>query len=184
MKFIVNIIFLLCCLFSIPALAHEESAKLYTAIWIEEKLFKVNKKDIENIVKYAFYNSSKHMIDPFLILSIIEHESSFNKKALNKSAKGLMQVIPYWHKDKIANRDILNIATNIEVGTKILKDCNEKTNGNITSTLNCYRGVNDKKYVAKILKTRKELKQWVIENQFQLQLPIYYASLSDTNIIQ
>ncbi len=184
MKFIFNIIFFICCSLSIPALAHEESAKLYTAIWIEEKLFKVNKKDIEIIVKYAFYNSSKHMIDPFLILSIIKHESSFNKKALNKSAKGLMQVIPYWHKDKIANRNILNIATNIEVGTKILKDCSEKTNGNITRTINCYRGVNDKKYVAKILKTRKELKQWVIENQFQLQLPVYYASLSDTNIIQ
>ncbi len=184
MKIIFNLIFFILYFFSVPCFASEESARAYTAIWIEENITKVNKKDIETIVKHAFYNSSKHMIDPFLILAVIKHESRFNKKALNKSAKGLMQIIPYWHKDKIANRNVLNIATNIEVGSQILKDCSEKTNGNITKTLNCYRGLTDRKYVAKILKTRKELRQWVVENQFQLQLPIYHASISESKVLQ
>lgn len=62
-------------------------------------------------------------VNPAVIYQIAHIESRFDKKALsNKGAKGLMQIVPKWHQDKIQGRNIYDPAVNIEVGVKIYAD--------------------------------------------------------------
>ena len=79
-----------------------------------------------------------------LILGIIEAESNFDQYAISPaSAIGYMQILPKWHKDKIAeleNRDIYAPESNIHLGVRILKDCMELHHHNIRKSLSCYNG--------------------------------------------
>jgi soluble lytic murein transglycosylase-like protein len=155
-----------------------DSAKLFTASWIIEKQTKVDASDVDKIVAEAFEQGARHRIDPFLIIALINKESTFNKKARNKNrASGLMQVIPYWHRDKIEGRNIFSVKVNIEVGTQILADCLDKYSQKLTQALKCYSGGAGKKYMRDVALTRSLLRKWVIEQQFIFQQPIYYAIL-------
>ena len=79
-----------------------------------------------------------------LILGIIEAESNFEQYAISSSsAIGYMQILPKWHKDKIAelkNHDIYATESNIHLGVRILKDCMELHHHNIRKSLSCYNG--------------------------------------------
>lgn len=87
--------FLALLLISTSAMADvERSAKMFAGKWIGDLYPKAESSDIVKIVTSAFEHGARHRIDPFLILSVIKKESSFNKKARNKGSKGLMQVIP------------------------------------------------------------------------------------------
>jgi hypothetical protein len=57
-------------------------------------------------------------------LNIIECESNFNVNALNTTSgsSGLFQIIPRWHEDKIAGRDIMNVDVNIDVAYQIFNE--------------------------------------------------------------
>lgn len=164
------------CLLPFAHADSNESAKIYTASWISEKQTKVDPSDVGNIVSEVFEQSDKHKIDPFLILAIINKESTFNKKARNKSkASGLMQVIPFWHRDKIKGRNIFSVKVNIEVGTEVLKNCLDKHFQKIKPALKCYSGGAGNKYIRDVISARSLLRKWVIEQQFIAQQPIYYA---------
>lgn len=164
------------CLLPFAIADNDESAKIYTASWISEKQTKVDPSDVNSIVAEVFEQGAKHKIDPFLIIALINKESTFNKKARNKSsASGLMQVIPYWHRDKIKGRNIFSVKVNIEVGAKVLKDCLDKHSQKIKPALKCYSGGAGSKYFRDVTFTRSLLRKWVIEQQFIAQQPIYYA---------
>lgn len=153
------------------------SAKQFAVEWITGTNTKGTSSDIIKIVEAAFAQGIKHKIDPFLILALINKESTFNKKAKNKSkASGLMQVIPYWHRDKINGRNIFSVDVNIEVGTQVLKDCLDKHSQKIDRALRCYSGGASKVYNREVMSTRNKLRRWVIEQQFDTQVPIYYAA--------
>jgi hypothetical protein len=58
-----------------------------------------------------------------LVWQVMHVESKFNPEARSKSgAVGLMQIIPYWHRDKIAGRSVRIIEVNVEVGVAILRE--------------------------------------------------------------
>lgn len=162
-----------------------EYAKFFAAHWVSSLNTKATQDDVTRIVEIAFEQGIKHKIDPLLILSVIKKESTFNKNARNKRspASGLMQVIPYWHKDKIQKRNIMRISVNIEVGSKILRDCLDKNSQNLNRALRCYSGGGNKKYLADVNNYHKNAKRWVVENQFKHQLPIYYARATESNLI-
>lgn len=81
-------------------------------------------KEIERAI---YLLSVKHEIDPEMIFRIIAVESRFKIKAKSShGAKGLMQIIPKYHKDKINKRNIYNIYVNIDVGIQIFKEYKEK----------------------------------------------------------
>lgn len=158
-------------------------AKMYAVEWVAKVNSVTTDKDIVSIVETAFEHGIKHNIDPLLILSLISVESTFNKKARNKStASGLMQVVPKWHRDKIKGRNIYTISVNLEVGSNILKNCLEKNSQKLNAAMECYSGGAGKPYLKKVSQTYKSLRRWVIENQFEQQLPIYYVSAPYSNL--
>lgn len=179
------VLFIFCLVMSKVSFAQENySARNFTMSWIENKQTKTYQDDIVKIVAAAFDQGAKHKIDPLLIIALINKESTFNKKARNKSkASGLMQVIPYWHKDKINGRNIFSVNVNIEVGTIILKDCLEKHRQKIQPALRCYSGGANNKYFKDVMSTRKKLQTWIIEQQFLSQEPLFYALVAKENHI-
>lgn len=92
------------------------------------------------VVNTVYKEAPKHGLKPELVLGVIATESSFRNTALSgANAQGYMQVIPYWHQDKIKGRDIWNTQVNIEVGTAYLAECINKR-GSYSGGLACYNG--------------------------------------------
>lgn len=77
-------------------------------------------------------------LDPALIYSVIETESSFNPRARSHAgAKGLMQLMGPTAR-KMGVRDPFHPAQNIYGGSKYLRMLYDKYNGNLTLTLAGY----------------------------------------------
>ena len=120
----------------------------------------ITDKDALKIVKEAYANAYSKQINPLLVLAIIRNESNFRANAKSKDgSRGLMQVIPRWHKDKLAGRDALNVTTSIDVGTQILKNCMVKSKGVVFKALSCYSGGGGKPYYDKVMKFQYALNQ-------------------------
>ena len=110
------------------------------AIAITKKYRRVDYETAMRVTSIVYQEARTHGIDPKLMLALVATESSFNPKSLSiAGAKGYTQVIPKWHRDKIKGRDIWNVAVNIEVGVKVLKDCFRR-NKTEYSALACYNG--------------------------------------------
>jgi soluble lytic murein transglycosylase-like protein len=110
----------------------------------------LDKTYITRVSNAIISSSLRYQLDPLMILSIIMVESRFNDKAAGKYGTGLMQVVYGYHKDKVKSRSaLLNIETNIDVGSRILSDCRDR-NPNTDKILRCYNGGGDTKYVSKV----------------------------------
>ena len=110
------------------------------------------------IVNAAFEHAEEKKLDPLMLLSMMYAESTFNANAKSGyGAKGLMQVVPRWHKDKLRGRDPYAIGVNIEVGTTVLDNCLIKHKDNIYRSLSCYSGGASKKYQKRIAGMHKRL---------------------------
>lgn len=155
--------------------AQAPSAQAVFAEWIvdQDSKEKISVQTATKIVASVFDNAQKVNIDPLLILSIIKAESGFRQRIRNSyGASGLMQVVPKYHKDKIAGRNILQINTNVEVGTTILHDCLVSNNDNFYKAIRCYSGGASSKYIRNIQKTHHALKMADIEMRFSKELPL------------
>ncbi len=133
---------------------------------------KVAARDIVRMVNAVFKEATRHSLDPFLLVSLVGIESRYQARAASKAgARGLMQVIPRWHRDKIKGRDIMNIETNIEVGSQILADCLDNNNGNLKKASRCYSG-NAKNYVVKLKDGHNAAKKADVLYRFENELPL------------
>lgn len=120
-------------------------------------LYPIGYKDYIN--KY----SKEYSIDPFLIASIINVESKYNKNAISsKNARGLMQIGPstgQWASEVIGiesyNADLLfDEETNIKIGIWYLNQLNKEFDNNLDLVLAAYNAgsgnvkkwLQDKKY--------------------------------------
>ena len=112
------------------------------------------------IVDNAYYYSEKRGLQLSYVLGVIRAESAYDYTASNSyGAKGLMQVVPRYHKDKIANRDVLSIPVNIEVGTKVLDECLKKHKNDAYDALSCYSGGARPKYHLKVALAQAAIKR-------------------------
>lgn len=129
---------------------------------------KLNDYQAKTIVTSAINQGNKLSVDPTLILAVAEIESEFNYKAKNSSssAYGLMQVIPYWHRDKIKNRDIKHPKDQIAIGTEVLAEY-IGTGGSIRVGLKKYSGGSDK-YANKVLKAQSRIRLHVIKDMLEI----------------
>ncbi|MCO5142859.1 MAG: lytic transglycosylase domain-containing protein [Oligoflexia bacterium] len=69
-------------------------------------------------------DSSKGVVDPYLVLALIRQESAFDPRAVSSAkAKGLMQIIPHTARRLASqgHRKLLNEKANTEMGVKYLK---------------------------------------------------------------
>ncbi len=105
-------------------------------------------------------------VDPLLIIAIIGIESRFNPFAESPfGAKGLMQVIPGYHLDKVppgsGERPFLDPVTNIQVGVHVLEEA-IRWRGSLIAGLQHYGGAPDDPetgYASKVLAEKQRLEQ-------------------------
>lgn len=81
-------------------------------------------------------------ISPFLLLAVIAVESDFNRFAVSVTgARGLMQVLPSQHKDIVLRTaDLTDTGTNVSIGSSILHDYIEASDGDVHGALLRYSG--------------------------------------------
>jgi len=107
-------------------------------------------------------------LDPLLILAVMAVESRFNPVAESLvGAKGLMQVMPQHHMDKLMEQGgadaVLDPAINIAVGARILKEYIRRT-GSLEAGLQFYNGAladPTSQYAQKVLAEKERLQQAV-----------------------
>jgi soluble lytic murein transglycosylase-like protein len=107
-------------------------------------------------------------IDPLLIIAVISIESRFNPIAESvKGAKGLMQIIPKYHTEKLQEfggvESVFDPETNIQVGAQILKEYIRMT-GNVGIALQMYAGAlsdQEDQYTNKVMSEKARLQHVV-----------------------
>ena len=107
-------------------------------------------------------------LDPLLVLAVISIESRFNPIAESvMGAKGLMQIIPRFHREKLLEHggveSVLDPESNILVGTQILQEYVHRT-GTLEAGLQFYNGAMSDptaQYAQKVLAERIRLEEMV-----------------------
>jgi soluble lytic murein transglycosylase-like protein len=125
-----------------------------------------------DLVTVAHRAGHQLKLDPLLIIAVIAIESRFNPIAESSAgAKGLMQIIPKYHGDKLeefgGEQAVFEPETNIHVGARILKEYLRRT-GNLGIALQMYAGAladNEDQYTRKVLNERHRLQQVVAPSQ-------------------
>ena len=115
----------------------------------------------------AAYDAGQQLgLDPLLILAVVAVESRFNPIAESgMGAKGLMQVIPKHHQDKLVEHGgegaLLDPLINIPVGARILKEYIRRT-GSLEAGLQFYNGAladPTSRYAQKVFAEKERLEQ-------------------------
>jgi hypothetical protein len=130
------------------------------------KRYRVAQDAIAGFVATAYTAGGEWKVDPLLILAVMAVESRYNPVAeSNMGAKGLMQVIPKFHADKISEHGgesaLLDPHTNIQVGAQILREYLRRF-GETETALQMYAGAFDEpnsSYAFKVLAERARLEQ-------------------------
>jgi soluble lytic murein transglycosylase-like protein len=114
----------------------------------------------------AYRSAAQVGLDPLLVLAVISVESRFNPVAESvMGAKGLMQIIPRFHRDKL--RDLggdeaaLDPETNILVGTRILQEYVYR-GGTLEAGLQFYNGSSwdeTAQYAQRVLAERSRIQE-------------------------
>ncbi len=127
--------------------------------------YRVAQDATEKLVDVAFDAGRQVGLDPLLILAVMAVESRLNPIAESENgAKGLMQVIPGYHKDKLdanAKAAILDPMTNVLLGSRILKDYIRRT-GSLEGGLQFYNGSAsdpEEQYAGQVLAVQQRLRQ-------------------------
>lgn len=112
-------------------------------------------------IKHGLELVSGMGVDPYIVLAIAEQESSYRPGAVASSgSRGLMQVVPYWHKAKIKGRDIFDPIVNIEVGAMVYVDCLKRWKLP-ERVLRCYNGGGTPGYEKRVLARLENIKKLV-----------------------
>jgi Transglycosylase SLT domain len=151
-----------------PATVHMEDNRYRALAEFLARKYKVSERVIFNLVGMAHSAGRQIGIDPLLIIAVIAVESRFNPIAESMAgAKGLMQVIPKYHTDKLkgygGEESVFDPQTNILVGSQILKEYIGRT-GSVNSALQMYAGALDDAedlYTNKVMTEKQRLQQVV-----------------------
>ncbi len=116
------------------------------------------------VVDTAFRAAKAVGLDPLVVLAVISIESGFNPLAESVAgAKGLMQIIPRFHRDKLAEHGgehaVLDPESNIRVGARILQEYVQRA-GSLLGGLQFYNGAardSTARYAHKVLAEHKRL---------------------------
>ena len=120
----------------------------------------------ERMVVASYRAALEVGLDPLLVLAVISVESRFNPIAESvMGAKGLMQIIPRYHLDKLraagGEDAVFDPESNIHVGARILQEYVYRT-GTLEAGLQFYNGAlrdNSAAYAQKVMAERSRLEQ-------------------------
>jgi len=108
--------------------------------------YRVSRESVERFVRLAYVAGHSTGVDPLLILAVMAVESSFNPVAESvMGAKGLMQIIPEYHRDKLrgphgGEANVLDPEVNIFAGAKVLQEYATRSGNDVTAALRLYGG--------------------------------------------
>ena len=128
------------------------------------KRYRVSEGAVAGYVAAAYRAGEQHSVDPLLILAVMAVESRYNPVAESiVGAKGLMQVMPRYHLDKLMDHGgehaLLEPEVNIQVGTQILREYQRRFRDTETA-LQVYAGAFDEpssQYANKVFAERARL---------------------------
>jgi soluble lytic murein transglycosylase-like protein len=128
------------------------------------KRYRVSDHAVAGFVAAAYRAGAEYSVDPLLVLAVMAIESRYNPVAeSNMGAKGLMQVIPKFHLEKLLDHGgelaLLDPVVNITVGTQILREYHRRF-GDLESALQAYGGAFDEptsQYANKVLAEKARL---------------------------
>lgn len=123
-----------------PAL---DTAELRLARYLAHRYY-VDLDQTERVVRAAYQAAAQVGLDPLLVLAVAGVESSFNPLAESVAgARGLMQIIPRYHREKLglpgADELLFDPEANILLGTRILQEYIYRT-GTLEAGLQFYNG--------------------------------------------
>ena len=152
----------------LPALTPAEESRYRALADYVARRYRVSQDVAFDLVSHAYWVGGELQIDPLLIIAVISVESSFNPIAESVAgAKGLMQIIPRYHGDKLevygGAEAVFDPATNIQVGAQILKEYIRRT-GNVGIALQMYNGAlhdTDDQYTNKVMGVKQRLQHVV-----------------------
>ena len=130
------------------------------------KRYRVAHDATAGYVATAYRAGGEWKVDPLLILAVMAIESRYNPVAeSNMGARGLMQVIPKFHPEKLVEHGgdsaLLDPHINIQVGAQILREYMRRF-GETETALQMYAGAFDEptsSYAIKVLAERARLEQ-------------------------
>ena len=96
----------------------------------------------QEFLRSVHYEATRAGLDPQLVLGLIQVESGFKKYAVsNASARGYMQVMPFWVKS-IGNSDhnLFHLRLNLRYGCTILRHYLDIERGDLYRALGRYNG--------------------------------------------
>lgn len=112
------------------------------------KRYRVAEDAAGEFVALAYRAGAQFSLDPLLILAVMAIESRYNPIAESvMGARGLMQVIPKWHSEKLephgGDQALLEPQVNILVGAQILREYHRRLGGDTEAALQMYNGAFD-----------------------------------------
>jgi soluble lytic murein transglycosylase-like protein len=131
---------------------------------------RASREAIERFVRLAYMAGHSTRIDPLLIVAVMAVESNFNPLAESvMGAKGLMQIIPHYHEDKLraphgGQANVLDPEVNIVAGAKVLREYAARTGGDLPAALGLYGGVGpdpSNSYTSRVMAEWQRLEQFV-----------------------
>jgi soluble lytic murein transglycosylase-like protein len=128
------------------------------------KRYRVADEAVAGFVATAYKAGGQHSVDPLLILAVMAVESRYNPVAESSvGAKGLMQIIPKYHLEKLLDHGgedaLLDPEVNIMVGARILREYQRRL-GDTEAALQMYAGAFDEPsptYANKVLAEKARL---------------------------
>jgi soluble lytic murein transglycosylase-like protein len=145
------------------AQAMEEREQQALAEFIARR-WRIAESAATQFVAIAYRAGKRYAVDPVLILAVMAIESRYNPVAESVAgAKGLMQVIPKYHLDKLLSwggeQALLDPEVNIHVGAQILREYYRRL-GDQEAALQKYAGAFDEptsRYAGKVFGERMRL---------------------------
>ncbi|MBI1964990.1 MAG: transglycosylase SLT domain-containing protein [Betaproteobacteria bacterium] len=155
-----------------PAAVNPDEESRYRALSeFVARRYRVSQDVAYDLVGLAHNVGRQHALDPLLIIAVIAIESRFNPIAESVAgAKGLMQIIPRYHTDKLeeygGEKAVFDPVANVKVGAQILKEYLRLT-GNLGIALQMYAGAlgdTDDQYTSKVLNEKNRLQQALLQS--------------------
>ena len=152
-----------------PAELSQEREQRALAEFISRR-YRVAEAASTAFVSKAYRSGREHAVDPLLILAVMAIESRYNPVAESSmGAKGLMQIIPKFHQEKLLAHGgeyaLLDPEVNIQVGAQILREYMRRS-GVTETALQMYNGALDEptaRYAGKVMAEKALLQQFLAQ---------------------
>lgn len=167
-----NLIIVFAMIFGVGSVHAKIETGLVSALagWINTSTKnKVSRDTASHYVVEAYSAAQKYGIDPLLLLAVMKAESNYQTGAVSPyGARGLMQIVPRYHRDKVNRQNAHDYRVNIAAGAQIIAEYLQAHKEDFFKAIRQYSGSAGVGYKSKIKETYAQLRNtafaWCLEN--------------------